>query len=118
MILYINTTKNNFIELALKEEGNEIGRKEIKSDFDQAKKLLPGIEDILKKNKKDLKDIRGIEVENKGGSFTSLRIGVVTANALGFALGVSVKAGAGVKKGKDFDIVEPVYDREPNIGKK
>lgn len=119
MILYIDTTKDKTIEISLKKDGKEILKKEIKSDFDQAKKLLPAISKALKDNKSELMEIERIEVVNKGGSFTSLRIGVVTANALGYALGVPVKApDGGEKEESGFSIVEPYYDREPNIGKK
>lgn len=118
MILYIDTTKDKTIEISLKKDGKDLFKKEIKADFDQAKKLLPVISKALKDSKAELIEISGIEVANKGGSFTSLRIGVVTANALGYALGVPVKAPFGEgKQESGFDVVEPFYDREPNIGK-
>ena len=64
--------------------------------------------------------MKKIKVENYGGSFTSLRIGVITANALAYALKIPVEANSKINhKNKKFglySIVEPVYDREPNIG--
>ena len=111
MILYINTTNNTDIEVALKEKGQLLCKKVVKTNRDQAEKLLPLVEKILKENKKQLKNIKGIEVKNSGGSFTSLRIGVVTANALGFALNIPVKG----EKGKRGKIVQPIYNREPDI---
>jgi len=118
MILHIDTTQNKAIGISLEKDGKVLFKKEIKTDFDQAKKLLPAISKILKDSKAELAEISGIEVVNKGGSFTSLRIGVVTANALGYALGVPVKAPFGEgKEESGFSIVEPFYDREPNIGK-
>jgi tRNA threonylcarbamoyladenosine biosynthesis protein TsaB len=128
MILYINTTENSFIEVALKNGDEVLILEKIAVDRTQAEKLLPAVESILKKKKLKLKNIKGIEVENRGGSFTSLRIGVATANALGFALGVPVvgadsserqtlppppappRAGGGI-----FNVVEPKYSGEPDI---
>jgi len=78
---------------------------------------------LLKKTKIKLSAIKRIYKKNRGGSFTALRIGVVTANALGYALGVPVEEVAENDKGlkrvkksfKGFNIIKPVYDKEPNI---
>jgi len=128
MILFINTTLNNEIELALKKDGKILACQNFSAPHQQSEKLLPGIDKLLKKNKIKLSDLTGIEVENRGGSFTSLRIGVVTANALGFALKIPVcpkitnyklqitnKNQKSKIKNQKFSIVEPAYDREPNI---
>jgi tRNA A37 threonylcarbamoyladenosine modification protein TsaB len=124
MILFINTTNKNKIEIALKEEGSVLARKEFEAKHSQAEKLLPEIEKMLKGKKIKLSDISGIEVANvsqEDTGFTSLRIGVVTANALGYALGVPVKGKSQnkIKQEKllEFDVVKPIYNREPNITK-
>jgi len=86
----------------------------------------------LHHNKVKLTDLKEIKVKNTGESFTALRIGVITANALAYGLGIPVKPGtrdnpstlrqaqpsgfAKSKKYKNFSVVAPVYDREPNIG--
>ncbi|MFH1255057.1 MAG: tRNA (adenosine(37)-N6)-threonylcarbamoyltransferase complex dimerization subunit type 1 TsaB [bacterium] len=114
MILYINTSGNNLMEIAVKSRNKTIAAKKIKSHRSQAEKLLPAVEKLLKANKLKLKNLSEIEVENRGGSFTSLRIGVITANALAYALGIPI-VGSG---GKGKKIVEPIYDREPEITKK
>jgi tRNA threonylcarbamoyl adenosine modification protein YeaZ len=117
MILYINTIGKNEVEVGLKADGQFIAKTRFEAERAQAEKLLPEAVKLLKKNKLKLKDIDSVEVENSGGSFTSLRIGVVTANALGFALGVPVRGVDGaVKKVDGIHIVEPKYDREPDIG--
>lgn len=117
MILYINTASQKDIEIGLKSDGVFVAKNKFEAERSQAEKLLPEIEKILQKNKLKLADVEGVEVENTGGSFTSLRIGVATANALAYALGVPVVGLAGsTKKGEKFDVVEPVYDREPDIG--
>ncbi len=117
MILHINTTKGDDIEIKIIDSGKELFKKKISAPYTQAEKLLPLIDKILKSNKLDLKDIKRVQVNNNGGSFTALRIGVVTANALGYALGVPVE---GVKKdlkakNRKFSVVEPIYSKEPNI---
>jgi tRNA A37 threonylcarbamoyladenosine modification protein TsaB len=119
MILYINTSKNNFVEIALKQGSKFVARKSFKSNRTQAERLLPEIDKLIKSHKTKLNNLRAIEAANTGGSFTSLRIGVVTANALGYALGIPVKSSAklGASGGK-FSVLKPIYDREPEITKK
>lgn len=130
MILHIDTTNNDLVAIAVKDKNKLVAVKKFKSHRTQAEKLLPAIKKLLKANKLKLSNLGSIEVENSGGSFTSLRIGVVTANALGYALGIPVigskkfppKADqplAGAKspggRSKKLTVVEPIYDREPEI---
>ncbi|MCJ7792790.1 MAG: hypothetical protein MUP45_02335 [Candidatus Marinimicrobia bacterium] len=61
------------------------------------------IEQTLKKQKKDLKEVKQIEVNLGPGSFTGLRVGIAVANALGWALKVPIN---GKEVGK---LVEPKY---------
>lgn len=150
MILYINTTQGHNIEIAIKKGDKILAKNKFSAKYRQAERLLLGIQKIIEKNKLKLKDIKKIQVANKGDektSFTALRIGVVTANTLGYALGVPVigfrlpavlsadKAGkAGISdppslpclpagrklrrasvRCRKFNIVEPIYSKEPNI---
>lgn len=121
MILYIDTTESGQIKIALKRERKILVEKKVKAIRQEAEKLLSAIGSLLKAKKINLKQIKKIEVENRGGSFTSLRIGVITANALAYALGLpaegSDKPETKIKKGM-FSIVKPAYDREPEITKK
>ena len=120
MILYINTVLNDEIIIALYNKKKLIAEKKIIAPRQQAEKLLPAIDKLLKAKKIKLSELEKISVENYGGSFTALRIGVITANALAYALKIPVEAKSKTaKKNKKFgaySIVEPVYDREPNIG--
>jgi tRNA A37 threonylcarbamoyltransferase TsaD len=141
IILYINTTAHDEIIIALRSNGSAlkgqtkaqmtssqtIAEKKIKAVRNQAEKLVPAIETLLKKNKVKLSALTKIIVAPHGGSFTSLRIGVITANALAFALKIPVEAEPVVgadgqkikiktKKFGSYSIIEPSYDREPNIG--
>lgn len=127
MILCINTIQKDNIIIALKNSRGVAAQTKIKAKYKQAEKLLPLIDKLLKQNKLDIKDIKKIQVVNQGGAFTALRVGVVTANALGYALGVSVKSSEfpavlredfdEVKRSRkfNFDIVKPIYSKEPNI---
>jgi tRNA A37 threonylcarbamoyladenosine modification protein TsaB len=117
MILYINTMEKNVVEIGFKNGDDFLLLSKITVERTQGEKLLPAIDKILKKNKFKLKDIEAVEVKNAGGSFTSLRIGVSIANALAFALGVQACGSSGEFKAiSGFSVVEPEYDRGPDIG--
>jgi len=128
MILFINTASyDEIIITLLSPDGQKIKSKKFKAPRQQAEKLLPAVAKILLVANKELKDITKIQVVVTGGSFTSLRIGVVTANALAYALNISVEAvsasgeilkNQAAKKFATYNIVTPQYDREPNIGVK
>lgn len=122
MKLFINTIKENSteIELALHDDNDKIiARRIVAARYQQAEKLLPLIDQLLKQNDYKLKDLASIKVVNSGGSFTALRIGVITANALGYALNIPVKEAAASKKNiknkNKFNIIKPIYTKEPNI---
>lgn len=119
MTLYINTVGHDEIIIELRDKEGVLARKKISAPRKQSEKLLPAIDKLLKTKKIKLKELKKIIVANYGGSFTSLRIGVITANALAYALNIPVEAETKMKKVKEFSsysIVEPIYDREPNIG--
>jgi tRNA threonylcarbamoyladenosine biosynthesis protein TsaB len=117
MQLYIDTTSNTDIYLALKKEKQVIADLTEPAERQQAEKLLPSIEKLLKQNHLKMADLTGIAVNNHGGSFTSLRIGVVTANALAFALKIPISGvdKKDLKKRAGINIVEPIYSTEPQI---
>jgi len=115
MILKIDTTNGIFIEVL---DNKKITARFINIEKNkQSELLILTINKALKKAGIKPGDIKKIEVANQGGSFTSLRIGIATANALGYALGMPVTAigltrARNIKKGSQ---VKPKYDREPNI---
>jgi len=116
MKLYINTSDRESIKIGLLSGEKFLIEKVYEAKFRQAEKLLTGIEKMLATVKVKLSEIEAIEVENRGGGFTSLRIGVITANALGFALGIPVRSVAGGDAEADgFSIVEAQYSQEPTI---
>lgn len=123
MELVINTTEGT--EAAIWNNGRILCSRKSTLKNGQSDKLLTLIDKAIKRAAIDLKEISEIRVFNKGGSFTSLRVGVATANALGYGLGIPVreedkknKIKKINKKKNKLDIVLPEYDRGPNITKK
>jgi tRNA A37 threonylcarbamoyladenosine modification protein TsaB len=114
MKVYISTALHNDIILELREGSAVVARRSFEASHRQAEKLLPALEKLLKTHKKKLSDILGIIVENNGLGFTALRIGVSTANALAYALGVPLST----PSQKKVALAQPLYSREPSITKK
>ncbi len=85
MKLYIDTSSSEKVIVGLDDK-----RFESKAKQRASQRLLPFIEEVLKKKGKTLKDITEIEVETGPGSFTGLRVGVAVANTLGWVLKVPV----------------------------
>lgn len=121
MQLMINTSTNDEVIIALLEGESVVLEKIFSARYRQAELLLVEIDSLLAEKKVKLDKINKIIVENRGESFTALRIGVVTANALGYALGIPVVEKQAIDRktahnqAKDYDIVKPEYNREPNI---
>lgn len=90
MYLYLNTTERDSFRVALVDKGVVKKDKTISSARAHSEKLLKTINQLLVQTKKSVKDIAGIAVVQGPGSFTSLRVGITTANALGFALDIPV----------------------------
>lgn len=89
MILHIDTKDQRIIKVSLK-KGGKVMESLTKENVYGSQVLLSLIDEILKKNQLDFKDIKGIEVETGPGSFTGLRVGVSVANALGYSLKLPV----------------------------
>lgn len=92
MLLYIDTSDNTKTIVGLNSD-----RLEKPTGADRSQQVLGLINEILKKNKKTLKDISEIKVETgaglpagRQGSFTGLRVGVAVANTLAWVLAVPV----------------------------
>lgn len=116
MELIIDTSKNQNIAIELRSGHRCLVRKDFKAEFTQAERLLPEIDLLLHKIEKKSSDLTSIKVANKGGSFTALRIGIVTANALAYALDIPV-ASLDDKKiiVNKIKMAKPEYSSEPNI---
>lgn len=99
MKLYIDTSQREEITISLDKEVFKTNSKKEKSQ-----RLLPFINEILKKKRLSLKDLTEIEVNTGPGSFTGLKVGVSVAQALGWALKISVN-GKDMSKGETIDII-------------
>lgn len=101
MKLFLDTSSNS--ETVVRLDDTEIKKG---SKVTHSQVVLPMIENLLDKKGKKLADITEIEVATGPGSFTGLRVGAAIANALGFALKVSVNG----KKPWEMEIVVPTYE--------
>jgi len=117
MKLYINTIIEGKIKVALM-DGKKNVELVIRTNRNEAEKLLVLVEKLLEDNKVSFKNIKKIVVADSGGSFTSLRVGVLTANALAYAYKIPVEgeSGASPVDFSKFKVVEPIYSGKPNIG--
>lgn len=114
--LFIDTVTRQGSYVAIKQVGQIVADLFQEGSRNQAEQLLASVIKLLAENKIKLSEITQIEVVNVGGSFTSLRIGVVVANALAYGLGIEVKGSDGqFLAGLEYDIVEPQYSSEPSI---
>ncbi len=98
MKLYIDTSDREEIVVGLDDK-----KFETESRKDKSQKLLPFIDELLKKNEKKMEDITEIEINTGPGSYTGLRVGVSVANAIGWALDIPVN-GKDLKKGESVEI--------------
>ena len=123
MILFIDTADNNYLRLELRVgAGRVLARSRQRANRRQGEKLLPAVDKLLARQQRTLADLKQVVVasgQNRGSSFTAVRVGVTTANALAYGLGIAVAdeqghslAEAGVR------IVPPVYQSAPLIGQR
>ncbi|MEJ2441757.1 MAG: tRNA (adenosine(37)-N6)-threonylcarbamoyltransferase complex dimerization subunit type 1 TsaB [Patescibacteria group bacterium] len=98
MKLYIDTSDSEKIVIGLDGE-----RFETEARKEKSQKLLPFINELLKKKGKKIEDLKEIEVNTGPGSFTGLRVGVSVANAIGWTLGIPVN-GKDLKNDESIEI--------------
>lgn len=131
MILIINTCLKNSFEIIIVSRKNDFKVKKFSGGFNCSEKLLTGIDSLLKKIKADASQLKVVAVVIGPGGFTSVRIGVAVANALGYSLNlpiIGLRAGdfsnnnelvekvfLESKTSKRGKLVLPYYDRKPNI---
>lgn len=131
MILIINTTPSDHLEIILADKKDDFKVKKIPGKFNQAEKLLPAVANLLEAQKVKPEKLSVVGVVIGPGGFTSVRIGVAVANGMGYGLNLPIVA---IKRDEFVDnaeltnkiferargakpakLVMPFYDREPNI---
>lgn len=128
-ILFVQTVKDP-LEVALW-DGKLIVSKQWTSAKDEVAKVLPMVEELLKEQKLNYEDLKGIAVVNGVGAFSATRIGVTIANSLAFALDIPLFEISIIKNQeiqweiwlekilkkeiKSVKIALAVYDSEPMI---
>lgn len=101
MKLYIDTSDREKIVVGIDDE-----KFETEARKDKSQKLLPFVDEILKKKGKKMEEITEIEINTGPGSYTGLRVGVSVANTIGWVLDIPVN-GKNIKKG---ELVEIKYE--------
>lgn len=87
-----------------------------KMEFSTGEKLLYFIHSFLKKNKINIKEIKGIIINRGPGSFTNLRLTALFANAWAYANKIPLfSLKTKINKAKKVFFLEPIYGGEPNI---
>ncbi|MFA5052401.1 MAG: tRNA (adenosine(37)-N6)-threonylcarbamoyltransferase complex dimerization subunit type 1 TsaB [Patescibacteria group bacterium] len=134
MYILLDTSSPEYFTLALvKPDGTWRAHQKVVSHFAQSEKLLPHLDKLMKKFRLTTEQVSGIFVVAGPGGFTSLRIGVMTANTLGFAWkkpvfpiradGYDARSGvrpslvSKLNKARLNSQVRPQYGRPPHITK-
>jgi len=132
MILFINTSKTDLIQLKLISKNQVIGVLDSHKQFRQSELLLPMIDKLLTNNKVKLSQLKYLAVVTGPGAFSALRLGIATANAIAWALKLpiiefdSTEIEMGDQELADFICQKaklikkfrpaiPQYGKEPNI---
>lgn len=124
MILALKTAGAETQIVLFQTDGTETARLNWQSGRQLAEGLLVQISQVLEANGQQLADLSGLVVFRGPGSFTSLRIGIATVNALAYALAipnVGTKEQDWLRDGLSRlaeqscpQIITPLYDRGPH----
>lgn len=129
MILYLDTTEK-IAEIKLyNDKLGLIDEAFFDCSFILSEELTQRIESLINKNDFSKKDLTAIAINCGPGSYTGVRIGVTTANAIAFALNIpiiKISTEEGVEKVlKKTELsttfsspVLPIYSNPPHITKK
>jgi len=128
IFLFINTSKEKELDVFLLSNNKIIDKLSKKGDFKVSENLLKIINKLLKKNKVEFTQLKGIIAVSGPGPFTSLRIAAAVANTLAFVLKIPIAGIAnkenlsdmqlitkGLKEMKIGNYIQPFYNQEPNI---
>jgi tRNA threonylcarbamoyladenosine biosynthesis protein TsaB len=126
IILCIRTDKPG-AELYLYDDNEKLGAIKWEAHLKLAETIHTQIQDILNQSSISLQDLKGLVVYSGPGSFTGLRIGIATANALAYSVKIPVVGAngsdwiaGGIEKilgGNNDYIALPDYDRPASTTK-
>ena len=128
MYLFINTSQPEADIGLLDDKAIFIDRIKWQAGHNQSDELLQRIDSLLKLNGVKKTDLSGILMVKGPGSYTGLRVGIASGNALALALGIGAVGIAGEETGdlaqiisrfEDLsnDFVRPFYANSPHITK-
>lgn len=127
MIIALRTDTAKAEIYVLSKDGSTLAEKIWEAGRKLSLELLPTIDKLMQAADKELSELSGVIVYEGPGSFTGLRIGITTANALAYAQAVSVVGARGegwlengahaLESASPGLIVMPLYGGEPNITK-
>ncbi len=128
MILAVDTSTPITKLILAKKDGRIVQQKDVETGNKLSEVLLSLIEEVLANESLKLSDLSGLILVSGPGSFTGLRIGASTLNALAYALEipiVGVKADdkwfefgiSRLKSSEDDSVVKLNYGAEPHITK-
>ncbi len=117
MHLIIDTTKFNELFLMLLSAKGKVLDKNIHKVKKVTDVFLDKFDNLLNKNKVKSNKIKGIGVVYGRGSFTSMRSGVVFANALGYSLNIPI-VGIKAEKFKETNQLVRLFMKEINSAKR
>ena len=109
--LRIDTTGERGIVALVDHRQRTIAARAFSIDPSSPGVLLRAIDALRRARRLHLDSFRGIEVVPGPGRFSRVRLGVVTANVLAWALGAPL-----VVRGNRVRIATPEYGAEPHIG--
>jgi len=131
MILYINTSSPDEIDVFLIKDNSIKNQLSLAGNYKVSENLLKLIDKLLAKNKLNKEQLQGIICVAGPGPFTSLRIAVTIANTLAYTLQIPVidvindqdydnkkliEIGIGLlNKQKVGVYIKPFYNKEANI---
>ena len=112
MYLFIDTSKDVTKVAVLDKNLDliEVGKKDGRKN--QSENLLRLIDEILKSSSHDMSEIKGIFIVKGPGSYTGLRVGVATANALAYTFGINV---LGVEESPVVGDIEKLTNSEKSV---
>lgn len=123
IILTIRTDKPQ-AELGLYEDDHQLGYSTWEAHRRLAETLHGRLRELLTGLGRELEDIDAIVVYKGPGSFTGLRIGVSTANALAYGLNVPIVGATGawiedgiarLTAGESDTVALPEYGQDPHV---